>query len=137
VIGPAALLARATENPLLRPLATAVGYSLERWADENGAAVAGNRALAARTVAKAALAASAAPPPRRNPAATLAAVAVPARPRGAGPVPRRVAALLHPAPRRRMLLAAAVVALVAVSGLPALDAARDLHGLIEFAQAAA
>jgi hypothetical protein len=52
-------------------------------------------------------------------------------------VPRRVAALLQPAPRPRLLLIALAVALVAVSGLSALEAARDLHGLIEFAQAAA
>jgi hypothetical protein len=57
--------------------------------------------------------------------------------RGAGAVPRRVAALLRPPPRPRLLLLAVAVALVAVSGLSALDAARSLHGLIEFAQAAA
>jgi hypothetical protein len=56
--------------------------------------------------------------------------------RGAGAVPRRVAALLQPPPRPRLLLAAAAVALVAVSGFSALDAARGLHALIEFAQAA-
>jgi len=127
----------AAANPLLRPLAAAVGYSVERWADERAAAAAGNRPLAARTIAKAALAASAAPPRRPAPAAALAAVAGPLRERGAGPVPRRVAALLGPPPRPRLLLLAAAVALVAVSGASALEAARDLHGLIEFAQAAA
>jgi hypothetical protein len=35
-----------------------------------------------------------------------------------------------------MLLVVAI-ALVALAGLSALDAARDLHGLIEFAQSAA
>jgi hypothetical protein len=128
----------AAANPLLRPLAAAVGYSVERWADERAAAVAGNRALAARTIAKAALAAAAAPPRRAAPAVTLAvAASAEAGARGAGPVPRRVAALLQPAPRPRLLLIALAVALVAVSGLSALEAARDLHGLIEFAQAAA
>jgi Peptidase family M48 len=126
----------AAANPLLRPLASAVGYSVERWADEQAAAATGNRPLAARAVAKAALAASAAPPRRPAPAAVLGACG-PLGARGAGPVPRRVAALLRPAPRPRLLLLAAAVALVAVSGLSALEAARDLHSLIEFAQAAA
>ncbi|HTS96685.1 MAG TPA: M48 family metalloprotease [Streptosporangiaceae bacterium] len=127
----------AAANPLLRPVAAAVGYSVERWADERAAAAAGNRALAARTIAKAALAASAAPPRRPAPAAALAAVPGPLRTRGAGPVPRRVAALLRPAPRPRLLLLGAAVTLVAVSGLAAVEAATDLHGLIEFAQASA
>jgi Zn-dependent protease with chaperone function len=126
----------AAANPLLRPVAAAVGYSLERWADEHAAAVARNRPLAARTVAKAALAARAAPPRRPASAATLA-VAASASTRGAGPVPRRVAALLRPAPRPRLLLVAAAVVLMAICGLSVLDAARDLHALIEFAQAAA
>jgi Zn-dependent protease with chaperone function len=127
----------AAANPLLRPLAAAVGYSLERWADEHAAAMARSRPLAARTVAKAALAARAAPPRRSVSAATLAAVPAPSSARGAGPVPRRVAALLRPAPRPRLLLVAAVVALMVICGFSVLEAARDLHGLIEFAQAAA
>ena len=49
----------------------------------------------------------------------------------------RVAALLQPTPRPRLLLLAVAVALVTVSGLSALDAAHSLHSLIEFAQAAA
>ena len=126
----------AAANPLLRPVASAVGYSVERWADEQAAAATGNRPLAARTVAKAALAAGAAPPRRPGPAAVLAA-ACPLGVRGAGPVPRRVAALLCPPPRPRLLLLVAAVVLVAVSGACVLEAARDLHGLIEFAQAAA
>jgi Zn-dependent protease with chaperone function len=126
----------AAANPLLRPVAAAVGYSVERWADEQAAAATGNRPLAARTVAKAALAAGAAPPRRPGPAAVLAA-AGPLGVRGAGPVPRRVAALLCPPPRPRLLLLVAAVVLVAVSGACVLEAARDLHGLIEFAQAAA
>jgi hypothetical protein len=54
--------------------------------------------------------------------------------RGAGPVPRRVAALLAPPPRTRRLLIGAAVALVAISGLSALDAAASLHALVELAQ---
>ena len=61
----AARLASAA-NPLLRPLADAVGYSVERWADEQAAASAGDRMLAARAIATAALAARAAPAGRRG-----------------------------------------------------------------------
>jgi Zn-dependent protease with chaperone function len=132
----AARLASAA-NPLLRPLAAAVGYSVERWADEQAATAAGDRRLAARAIATAALAAQAAPSQRRVPAGAIGVVADSTRTRGAGAVPRRVAALLQPPPRPRLLLLAVSVALVAVSGLSALDAAHSLHSLIEFAQAAA
>ena len=127
----------AAANPLLRPVAAAVGYSVERWADEQAARAAGNRPLAARTIAKAALAAAAKPSSRTPTGATLAAVPGTLSARHAGPVPRRVEALLRPPPRRGVLLAALAVALVAASGLAALDAALDLHLLVEVAQAAA
>jgi hypothetical protein len=52
-------------------------------------------------------------------------------------VPKRVAALLNPPPRLRLLLIAAAILLVAVSGISALVAARDLNNLLEFARAAA
>ena len=87
----------AAANPLLRPVASAVGYTVERWADERAAAVTGDRELAARAIARAALAATAAPPRQAGRAATaLSAVSIPARIRRAGPVPRRAAALLRP-----------------------------------------
>jgi Zn-dependent protease with chaperone function len=127
----------AAANPLLRPVASAVGYTVERWADERAAAVTGDRQLAARAIAHAALAANAAPPQRPAPAAAvLGAVSIPARMRGPGPVPRRVAALLRPPPQRQLLLLAAAVVLVAVAGLSALEAARDLHALLAAARAA-
>jgi Zn-dependent protease with chaperone function len=47
----------AAANPLLRPLASAVAYTVERWADERAAAVTGDRRRVAHTVGKAALAA--------------------------------------------------------------------------------
>jgi Zn-dependent protease with chaperone function len=164
----------AAVNPLLRPVAAQAGYTVERWADERAAAQAGNRALAARAIARAALATAAAPPGRDSAMATLGLITQegqapadggqradlpPADPspsgppaaalhpaalpptalpsaglRRAGPVPRRVAALLGPPPRRRLLLLAAVIVLVVVSGASALDAARDFHQLIELAQ---
>ena len=51
-------------------------------------------------------------------------------------MPRRVAALLGPPPQPRLLLVAAAVLLVAVAGASALEAARDLNGLLELARAA-
>jgi hypothetical protein len=142
----------AAANPLLRPVATEVAYTVERWADERAAAATGDRPLTARAIARAALATSAAPSGRTGPATALGLVTQEEeaekspgegrhryrRPslRGAGPVPRRVAALLGPPPRQSLLLLAAAVALVAISGASALDAARNLHTLLELAQAA-
>ncbi|WP_330238800.1 M56 family metallopeptidase [Streptomyces sp. NBC_00525] len=81
------LAARA--NPFLRPLRTAVAYSTERWADEEAAQAVGDRRTVARAVGKSALMAGVSPAPG------LAHFAA------AGPVPRRVAALLGPAPSPR------------------------------------
>ncbi|GAA2736366.1 M48 family metalloprotease [Streptomyces nogalater] len=81
------LAARA--NPFLRPLRTAVVYTAERWADEEAARAVGDRRTVARAIGKAALLSP------RTPAPTLAALAA------TGPVPRRVAALLAPAPAAR------------------------------------
>jgi hypothetical protein len=53
----------------------------------------------------------------------------------AGPVPRRVAALLGPPPRSRVLLVAVAVLIVGLTGASALQAARDLHALFEVARA--
>jgi Zn-dependent protease with chaperone function len=129
----------AAANPLLWPVASSVGYTVERWADERAAVLTGDRELAARAIARAALASAAAPPPTRRPgqtAAVLGAVSIPRGIRQAGPVPRRVAALLRPPPRPQLLLVAVAVLLVAVSGVSALEAARDLHALLEAARAA-
>ncbi|MEU0397688.1 M56 family metallopeptidase [Streptomyces sp. NPDC006208] len=82
------LAARA--NPFLRPLRTAVTYTAERWADEDAATQVGNRRTVAQAIGKSALIS------RDAPIATLAHFAT------AGPVPRRVAALLAPAPAGRI-----------------------------------
>jgi hypothetical protein len=141
----------AAANPLLRPVAAEVGYTVERWADERAAAETGDRALAARAVARAALATAASPPDRDAAVTALGLITQEGERRGnaeaagrkrraprPGPVPRRVAALLAPspglAPWPSMLLLAAAVLLVVISGAAALDAARDLHQLIELAQ---
>lgn len=80
------LAARA--NPFLRPLRTAVAFTAERWADEEAAVRTGSRRTVALAVGKSALVSKGAP------VASLAHFA-------AGPVPRRVAALLGPAPVAR------------------------------------
>ncbi|WP_228993546.1 M56 family metallopeptidase [Streptomyces sp. DH8] len=118
-------------NPLLWPLLGALVYSTERWADEEAARFTGDRRLTARAVGKAALVARPAP---GGPAfASFAA---------AGPVPRRVAALLGPVPPDRgwppALTPAGAAAFVAaagatVSALSALNAAVALFLVLEAA----
>ena len=135
----------AAANPLLGPVAGEVCYAVERWADENAAAAAGDRKLAARAIARAALAASAAPPDRDPAMAALGLITEHEQGRQGpgeaeqrrgrpGPVPRRVAALLAPPLGLSPLLLAAAVLFVVVSGASAAEAARDFHQLIELAQ---
>ena len=112
-------------HPLLRPLRDGAAYSLERWADESAAERVADRRLVARAVGRAALAGAGAGALRM----------------AAGPVPRRVAAMLEggAAPRRRRasLLAAAVLAgALGLSLATTLDAASDLHEQVEVAQSA-
>jgi len=127
----------AAANPLLRPLGAAVGYSVERWADERAAIVTGNRPLVARTIAKAALASVAAPGPRAGSAAPVARLTGTSKLGRPGSVPRRVTALLAPPPQRRIVLLALAIVVLAACGLAAFDAASDLHAIVEFAQSAA
>ncbi|MEU6607250.1 M56 family metallopeptidase [Streptomyces shenzhenensis] len=74
----------ACANPFLWPLRKAVAYTTERWADEAAAQAVGSRRAVARAIGKAALVTHGTP--------AFAAFAAP------GPLPRRVAALLGPAP---------------------------------------
>jgi Zn-dependent protease with chaperone function len=127
----------AAANPMLLPVARTVEYTVERWADEHAAAVTGNRRLVAETIGQVALLASSRP----RQAAGIALGAIGQRTQRvsvawAGPVPRRVAALLNGPPRRRTVLVAASAAIVLLAGVSALEAARDLHALLELAQAA-
>ena len=125
----------AAANPVLVPLARTVDYTVERWADEHAARVTGDRRLVAVTIGRVAMMAT----PARWPAATLGMVRAHSRRVSvawAGPVPRRVAALLGPPPRSRALLMAAAVLIVVLTGGCALQAARDLHALLELARAA-
>ncbi|MEU1486867.1 M56 family metallopeptidase [Streptomyces sp. NPDC005752] len=123
------LAARA--NPFLLPLRTAVAYSTERWADEEAAYEVGSRRAVATAVGKAALFSHRPPGP-----AVLPAFAA------AGPVPRRVAALLDPEPSAGLwppasahLALAAVTATVgtAASALSSLNATVTLVGILHAA----
>jgi len=127
----------AAANPLLLPVARAVEYTVERWADERAATITGDRRLVASTIGQVALLAT--PRPTRLRAAALGITGTRVRPISlawAGPVPRRVAALLAPPPRRQLALLAIVAILILTAGASAAEAARDLHALLEFAQAA-
>ncbi|MDP5309670.1 M56 family metallopeptidase [Streptomyces poriferorum] len=117
-------------HPALRTLRAPLGYALERCADEAAAHAVGDRRVAARAIGRAALAArDSGEPSTDRPAVALAAAA--------GPVPRRVAALLGRAatrPRAGRAAAAVLLACLALSGAAALDATYDLHSSIEIAQ---
>ncbi|MBB5933935.1 M56 family metallopeptidase [Streptomyces zagrosensis] len=113
----------ASANPFLRPLRTAVAFSAERWADEDAARQVGSRRVVATAVGKAALLSGPALAP------SIASFAA------AGPVPRRIAALLGPMPSARLwppadgsLCAAALIAAAgtAASALSSLNAAVAL-----------
>ncbi|PBC67368.1 peptidase M48-like protein [Streptomyces sp. TLI_235] len=122
----------AAVHPALRGLRAPLDLHLERCADEDAARTVGDRPLAARAVARGALAAA----DRRRTAPRGAAL--PAA--DAGPVPLRVAALLAPAPRspRGRLLHLIVAGLLTVVGVTAaagLGSAYDLHEYVEQGQA--
>ncbi len=123
----------AAANPLLRPAARAVEYTIERWADEEAASAVGDRRLVANAIGRAALAATPGRPPGMP--AALGAVFAPAHraTHAAGPIPRRVAALLAPAPPRRLALLAVVLAVTLLAGVCALKAANDLQDLLALA----
>jgi Zn-dependent protease with chaperone function len=125
----------AAANPLLIPVARAVDYTVERWADEHAAAVTSDRRLVAQTIGQVALLAGTG---RRRVAGMALGVIGSRAPRvslaWAGPVPRRVAALLTAPPRRQTILLAACTVIVLIAGVAALLAARDLHALLELAQ---
>jgi Zn-dependent protease with chaperone function len=129
----------AAANPLLRPVPAAVSYSVERWADEHAATHIGDRRVTARAIGKAALAIAGTPATRLRPAlaADLAlGVADGSSLAGAGPVPRRVAALLTALPPARRLLLAATIAVVVASAAAVLEGQHDLESLLELARAA-
>jgi Zn-dependent protease with chaperone function len=112
----------AAANPMLRPTARAVQQAVERWADEDAAAEVGDRTLVAHTLARSALLVQAARPVTP----TLAAATT--------GVPERVTALLAPAPRRRPVTVALIVALLLASSGAALMVQRDADEFFDRAQ---
>lgn len=108
-------------NPLLAGVPEALGLATERWADERAAAAAGDRALVARTIGKAAVTLSA-PPTGRF---ALAAAA--------SQVPERVAALLVAPPRGGRTTAALLGALVFGATAAVLLAAGSLDRFFDLA----
>jgi Zn-dependent protease with chaperone function len=114
----------AAVNPLLRPLADAGGYVLERWADEEAAAHVGSRRAVARAVGRAALAAS-------SHVSDTPALAV-----TGGAVPQRVRALLAPPPPRRTLPIAGGALLLTLCCAGLANAASDSDRMVDDAQRA-
>ncbi|MEU7061421.1 M56 family metallopeptidase [Streptomyces sp. NPDC046197] len=113
----------AAVNPLLRPMAGAGAFVLERWADEEAATHVGSRTLVARAVGRAALASSAVAR-----ATALAATG--------GAVPQRVRALLAPPPPRRTLPLALGALMLTVCCASLANAASDSDRMVERAQRA-
>ncbi|MEO5610358.1 MAG: hypothetical protein ABIQ61_00325, partial [Ornithinibacter sp.] len=121
----------AAANPLLRPLARAVGAAVERWADEAAAQAVGERSVVARAVARASLAAQGG---------------------GTGPMPpvgsrialrmtdtfalARTRAMLAPAPKPRRALSTAVLTLTIAGAVGAIDTGSHTEHLFEIARAA-
>jgi Zn-dependent protease with chaperone function len=112
----------AALNPLLRPMAAAGGFLLERWADEEAAERVGDRAVVAHAVGRAALAAAAAP--------RSVGLAV-----TGGEVPQRVRALLGPPPARRNLPFVTGALLLAVCCVSLVHAASDSDHMLDSARA--
>ncbi|MGW5653777.1 M56 family metallopeptidase [Streptomyces humi] len=111
----------AALNPLLRPVAVAGNFVLERWADEEAAERVGDRTVVARAVGRAALASAGASRP-----AALAATG--------GVVPQRVRALLAPPPAHRSLPLLAGGLLLAVCCASLANAASDSDRMLDSAQ---
>jgi Peptidase family M48 len=113
----------AAVNPLLRPTATTIGHVIERWADEDAAALLGDRHLVARTIARAAL--------LRHDAQAQASNLLPAA--TGGDVPGRVRALLAPPPRRRPLALAVLAVLLLAGALATVAVERSSDSLFDHA----
>jgi beta-lactamase regulating signal transducer with metallopeptidase domain len=111
-------------NPLLAPVTTAVGFAVERWADEDAAA-ATDRKVAARAVARAALSS------RRGPGGVRAALAM-----AGGPVVARTEGLLAGPPPARRGLTALLIAMTLLAGGSAVAAAHTTEVYFDLAQAA-
>jgi hypothetical protein len=113
----------AAANPLLTPTAKAVDHAVERWADEDAAAITGRR-VTARTLARAGLL-------RHRHAALGPALGV-----VSADLPGRVRALLEPPPRSRPLTTTTLLALILTCALSAVAVQHLGERLFERAGAA-
>jgi Zn-dependent protease with chaperone function len=129
----------AAANPLLRPLTGTIRFTTERWADEIAAGQVGDRAVVARAVGRAALASRMHTSSGSSRADSTVAMAA-----TAGPVPRRVTALLTAPPVVRLwsvllspvgLFTLVVLGLVVGSAMFSADAAYDLRRALVEAKA--
>lgn len=122
----------AAVNPMLRPVAGAVRYATERWADEDAATATGDRAAVARALARVGLRRQAAPAPVGWRAVALGGAD--------SAVVTRVQALLDTPPRRRpstLLAQATLAALLVMTVASTVEAQRDAEHLFEQARPAA
>ncbi len=112
----------AAANPLLRPVCTAVAMGIERWADEDAASEVHNREMAARGLARAALA-------QTHHRQALGGLAV-----ANNAVAERVRALMRPAPAPRYVPILIIVVVVAACWLTAAIATLRTDELIQIAE---
>jgi Zn-dependent protease with chaperone function len=119
----------AAANPLLRPIARAVRRAVERWADEVAAAEVGDRRLAARSVANAALVRA-----RFRGAGLLSSITPGALGLDDGDVPARVRALLAPPSGRQVRLRAAILCASALCWLAGVVVTVWTHAVLELSQ---
>ncbi|WP_369386634.1 M56 family metallopeptidase [Streptomyces sp. CG1] len=104
-------------NPLLRPVRDHIAFHIERWADEEAAQTAGSRSLAARSLARAALAITDAAR-RREPQAVLAYLR--------HKVTARVGALQDERPTSHWAAALPTIVVTALTTLPFAEVTFDL-----------
>jgi hypothetical protein len=112
-------------NPLLAHVDRAIAHACERWADEDAASAVGDRSIAARAVAVAALQGSG--------DAALSAAAVPA---SGGRVTQRVSALLAPPRRRRLAPAVSLVAMIGVMAAASVVQCNNTDAALDSARTA-
>ncbi|SBW27947.1 M56 family metallopeptidase [Protofrankia symbiont of Coriaria ruscifolia] len=114
----------AAANPLLRTSAAAVRRAVERWADEDAAVTADNRAVAVRALARAGLARAGT---GAIPTAALGAVHT--------DLAHRARALREPPPKPRPVLALTLAALILATAAAAVDTSHATEHRFERAQA--
>jgi Zn-dependent protease with chaperone function len=113
----------AAVNPLLRASVTAVRFATERWADEDAARAAGDRAVVAQVLVRVGL--------RRHDSTARSGWRALALDAADSAVVARVRALLAPPPRHRPGVLLLLSALLAVTVFSTLEAQRDAEQLFE------